>query len=248
MSLDIHHVQGPAGSVEVKVARPPSSHATGRLIVLTHGLPLNRGGGKLASRLLPELAERIAGECGWIAAVPSLRSVGETDGTFSAQGWLADLRAVIDDLAEVSTSPSLAGFGLGGALCLNLAANDERIRGVVTLATPADLGAWCGPVDQFSAACERAGVVPNAAAVSSEELVAEVIALDPLGSISRIPPRHLMIVHGSDDAVVPATEARALVEAAEGHAELRIIQGAGHWLRADPRMVATLLGWLDRRS
>jgi hypothetical protein len=27
---------------------------------------------------------------------------------------------------------------------------------------------------------------------------------------------------------------------------LRIIQGAGHWLRADPRMVATLVGWMDR--
>jgi hypothetical protein len=25
-----------------------------------------------------------------------------------------------------------------------------------------------------------------------------------------------------------------------------LIQGAGHQLRADPRMVATLLGWLDR--
>jgi len=36
------------------------------------------------------------------------------------------------------------------------------------------------------------------------------------------------------------------VAAADGRAELRLIQGAGHQLRADPRMVATLLGWLDR--
>ena len=57
-----------------------------------------------------------------------------------------------------------------------------------------------------------------------------------------------MIVHGGDDAVVPVAQARMLVDAADGHAELRIVQGAGHWLRPDPRMVATLLGWLERRS
>jgi putative redox protein len=32
---------------------------------------------------------------------------------------------------------------------------------------------------------------------------------------------------------------------AHGHAELRIIDGAGHQLRYDPRAVAVLLGWLD---
>ena len=53
-------------------------------------------------------------------------------------------------------------------------------------------------------------------------------------------------MHGADDPLVPVEAARALVAAARGPAELRIIQGAGHWLRSDPRMVATLIGWLDR--
>ena len=44
----------------------------------------------------------------------------------------------------------------------------------------------------------------------------------------------------------PVESARDLVAAAGGPAELQIIQGAGHWLRSDPRMVATLIGWLDR--
>jgi putative redox protein len=55
-----------------------------------------------------------------------------------------------------------------------------------------------------------------------------------------------LIGHGADDLEVPISDARALVAAADGRAELRIIAGAGHQLRADPRMVATLLGWLDR--
>ena len=63
---------------------------------------------------------------------------------------------------------------------------------------------------------------------------------------SRLPPKRFLIGHGSDDVEVPVGDARALHSAADGRAELRVIQGAGHWLRADPRMVATLLGWLDR--
>jgi fermentation-respiration switch protein FrsA (DUF1100 family) len=65
-------------------------------------------------------------------------------------------------------------------------------------------------------------------------------------AIAKLPPRRLLIGHGSDDIEVPASDARDLVAAADGRAELRLIQGAGHQLRADPRMVATLLGWLDR--
>ena len=34
---------------------------------------------------------------------------------------------------------------------------------------------------------------------------------------------------------------------AHGAAELRLIPGAGHRLRHDPRAVAVLLGWLDRQ-
>jgi putative redox protein len=78
------------------------------------------------------------------------------------------------------------------------------------------------------------------------ELYDDVMSIDPLGSAAKIPPRRLLIGHGSDDVEVPAQDARDLVDAAQQHAELRIIQGAGHQLRADPRMVATLLGWLDR--
>ena len=60
--------------------------------------------------------------------------------------------------------------------------------------------------------------------------------------------RPLLVVHGTEDDEVPAAAARALADAAtEGPVELRIVPGAGHWLRADPRVVATLVGWLERQ-
>ena len=92
-----------------------------------------------------------------------------------------------------------------------------------------------------------AGVVGDESELlPAEELHNDVLSINPLGSVAQLPPRRLLIGHGSDDVEVPASDARDLLEAAEGRGELRIIQGAGHQLRADPRMVATLLGWLDR--
>ena len=41
-------------------------------------------------------------------------------------------------------------------------------------------------------------------------------------------------------------DARVMADA-HGHGELRIVSGAGHDLRHDPRAVAILLGWLDRQ-
>jgi putative redox protein len=54
-------------------------------------------------------------------------------------------------------------------------------------------------------------------------------------------------MHGDDDESVPASESRAL-SLAHGNAELRIIPGAGHRLRHDPRAISVLIGWLDRQD
>ncbi|MDQ1373151.1 MAG: uncharacterized protein QOJ09_489, partial [Actinomycetota bacterium] len=43
-------------------------------------------------------------------------------------------------------------------------------------------------------------------------------------------------------------DARQLADAADGAVELRVLAGAGHRLRHDPRAIAVLLGWLDRQT
>ena len=245
MALSHLQIPGESGEIETVLSTPPKG-GTSHLLLLCHGLPLSRGGGGTASSQLPTLAERISEEAGWRVAVASLRGVAGSPGTFSASGWRRDLGAVLDHLGANESGAVLAGFGFGGALALRVGADDENVRAVATFATPSELPAWCGPAEEFAAACRRAGVVGDEALRNPLELVADVAALDPVGAAASLPPKRLMVVHGQDDAIVPSSAARQLVEAAEGRAELRIIEGAGHWLRADPRMVATLLGWLDR--
>ena len=67
-----------------------------------------------------------------------------------------------------------------------------------------------------------------------------------VAAASAVAPRSLLLLHGSDDDVVPVFDARVLADA-HGDADLRIIDGGGHQLRHDPRAVAVLLGWLNRQ-
>ena len=215
--------------------------------MLVHGLPRLVGMGRQAAGLLPELAEHVATESGWLVASGTLSGVGGSTGTFSASKWLDDLRVIIDRVADEEQRVSLAGFGFGGSLALAVAAKDERVRGVATFAAPAHLAAWGGSPEEIHRAVQVAGVVGDEKdLLDAAALYQDLLAVDPMGAIAKIPPRRLLIGHGTDDLEVPASDARDLVAAADGRAELRLIQGAGQQLRADPRMVATLLGWLDR--
>jgi len=245
--LDHEQLISGTSHLELRIATGSSTSSSGHILILMHGLPRTMGMGRQAAGLLPELAEHLANESGWTVATGTLSGVGTSTGTFSATQWKQDITTVVERMSKEKQRISLAGFGFGGALALNTAANDERVQGVATFAAPAHLPHWSGSAEELHRGIKIAGVVSEAVALqSAQELYNDVLSVDPLGSIAKIPPRRLLIGHGSDDIEVPTQDARDLVDAAQQHAELRIIQGAGHQMRADPRMVATLLGWLDR--
>ena len=77
--------------------------------------------------------------------------------------------------------------------------------------------------------------------------VREVAHVDAVAAAERLDGRPLLVLHGIDDPDVSVDDARALAEAGKPLSELRLVQGAGHRLRHDPRAIATLLGWLDRQ-
>lgn len=240
-------LQSGTSEIDLHVYRPENRTAVSRTLLLVHGLPRTLGMGRTAAGMLPELAEHLSHESGWTVASGTMSGVGAATGTFSATKWRADLLMMVDHLYDEERPLALAGFGIGGCLSLRFAAEDERVRGVATFSTTAHLDEWCGNAKEFAAEVARAGVVEKGQELlEPEELSADVLALDPLGAAAALPPRRLLIGHGADDREVPVQSARDLYAAANEHAELRIIHGAGHVLRADPRMVATLLGWMDR--
>lgn len=237
------------------LARPPAnSRGPGTVrhgLVVCHGFPAGPRGGPAAAQTYPELAGRLAAEAGWVVLVFNFRGTGDSEGDFSLGGWLRDLHCAVDHLLDVAGVDGawLAGFSTGGALALCAAGEDQRVGGVASLGAPADFDAWASDPRRFLDHARAIGVVRDPAFPPDvDQWARELQEVRPLGLIGKIPPRPVLLVHGSQDESVSLMDARALADAADGEVELRVLSGAGHRLRHDPRAVAVLLGWLDRQS
>ena|SRR5690606_1177108 len=240
-----------SGEVELAahLARPPG-YPKGPLpaVVLCHGFPSSVRADAVAETAA-ELADRIATEMGWVALAIAFKGCDESGGNFSLRGWIDDIHAAVAHV-EQAVHPLgiwVVGFGTGGALAVCAGADDQRIRGVAALAAPGDFDDWASHPRRLLQHAREMGAIrdpdyPPAFDAWSRELK-EIRAV---ACVQKYAPRPLLVVHGSDDDLVPSFDARILADA-HGSAELRLINGAGHALRHDPRAVAVLLGWLDRQ-
>lgn len=243
-------LEGEAGTLRVYETRAASAASSEALVVLCHELPRDPEQATDAGRGYPALADRLSEECACRVIAPMLRGTSGSQGDFSAAGWLEDLATIADADAGADGTVSLIGFGFGGAIALRFAALDARVRGVATIAGPADLTAWVANRARVLGRCRRSGVISTEGFPKDVDAwLAEIVALAPLDAASRLGERPLLVVHGSDDSEVPVAAARAIADAATaGPVDLRIVPAAGHWLRADPRVVATLVGWIERQQ
>lgn len=199
---------------------------------------------------LAVLADRISVDAQWLALALQPRGLADAAGDFSASGWVADVAAAVATLRseEGAQQVFLAGLGMGGALCIAAAAADPDIGGVATLGAPADLLAWTGDPRSLLAHARSVGLIRTGGfPPDADQWIREWRDFRPLELARKLDPRPVMVIHGSDDDVVPVLDARALADASGDGADLRLIPGAGHHLRNDPRAVAILLGWLSRQ-
>jgi putative redox protein len=238
--------------VETRLVRPPGGGGT-QALVLCHGFPAGPLGAAGSAQTYPELADRLAAELGWPVLTFNFRGTGDSPGDFSLGGWLSDLRTAVDAAlaADGVNGVWIAGFGTGGALAICAAGEDERVRGVAALGAPSGFDDWASDPSRLLAYSRKIGVIrdrgfpPDIDAWVRERELREI---RPLALIGKIPPRPILLVHGEDDTAVPPSDARELADAADAMVELRLLAGAGHRLRHDPRAVAALLGWLSRQS
>ena len=234
------------------LARPAPS-AAGRNrhgLVLCHGFPAEFNDATMTSRGYNELADRLAADTGWVVLTFSFRGIAQSSGNFSLGGWLTDLKAAVETLIGTRSVDGvwLCGFAAGGGLALCAAGEDQRVKGVATFAAPADFGERAADARRFVAQARAVGVIrdPNFP-TDLESWARELREIRPLSLIGKIPPRPILLVHGANDEVVPVIDSRALADAARGEVELRVLPGAAHRLRHDPRAIAILIGWLDRQ-
>ncbi len=215
-------------------------------MVLCHGFPSAQRPG-IPNRSYQLFAERVAAEQGWTVLAISLRGCGESEGSFSLDGWVTDVGRGVERLREEGCRGVwLVGSSTGGSLSILAAARDPLIKGVAVMAPRADFDDWASDPRRFLQHCRAVGVIddePPSLSVWARQLKDN----RPIDAVPRLSNRPLLILHGLADLQVPADDARALAAQHE-RAELRLIPGANHRIRHDPRAVAVLLGWLEHQA
>lgn len=217
-------------------------------VLFLHGFPSGEVWADRMGADLPELADRSAEQMGWTALAIRFRGCGTSTGDFSLQGWLDDVRAAVDFIHQRHGPDRIwvCGFGTGGAVGLIAAAEDPRIVGVAVAGSPADFDDWAANPNRLMAHAKRVGAISSAAFPPDvDQWKAQLQKIRAVESAEVLPPRPLLVIHGTEDELVPHFDARLLADA-HGAAELRFIHGGGHLLRHDPRAIAVLLGWLSR--
>lgn len=230
------------------LARPPGIARVPGL-VLCHGFPREPGGAATAASTYPDLADRLAREVGWAVFTFNFRGSGTSEGDFSIRGWLEDIQAAVDYLEERSDVASvwLAGSSLGGALAICCAARDERVRGVATLAAPANLREWERSPTRLLEHAREIGLIRSRSFPPDDVAWGREFAeVDSVASAGKLGARPLLLVHGASDDVVPVADVYSIAKAVPD-ADLHVLVGAGHRLRHDPRTIAILIGWLARQ-
>jgi pimeloyl-ACP methyl ester carboxylesterase len=228
----------------------PSGTGTAPGLVLCHDFPTLPRGSVASGLTFPEFADRIAARVGWRVLTFNFRGTGGSHGDFSIGAWTDDLRLAVSEVADAPDTQGvrIVGTGLGASLALAVGASDPRVRGVAALGAPLGLQEWARDRSRFLSHCRRLGAFgTDRGPADLAGWAREIAAVDTVAAAAAFAPRPLLVLHGTDDDVVPVSAAQQLAEA-HGSAELRYVLYGARRLRHDPRAVAVVLGWLDRQA
>lgn len=220
----------------------------GPAVIFCHGIPATSLDASDGSYL--GMAEAAAAE-GFVSVAFNFRGCGFSGGNFDTTGWVHDLQAVVDYVAAAPyvdrSRIGLVGFSHGGVVSICVTATDPRIAALVACASPAESGKVFGE-ERLAASIahfREIGIIKDPDfPLSLEQWMTDLSEISALRWVGRIAPRPLLIVHGSQDELVPVAQAHELYAAAGQPKELVVLEGTGHRLRRNPRTMEIAMRWL----
>lgn len=213
-----------------------------QIVVIGHGVTGNKD-----RPFLVHLAESLA-EVGISVLRFSFSGNGDSEGKFTDSTItkeVSDLGCVLDALDGYTVA--YVGHSMGGAVGVLRAATDERIGFLVSLAGMVHTKAF--------AQREFGDVTPDAGFMWDEpDCPLSQAYMDDLAAIDSVVTRASdisvpwLLVHGSEDDVVPLQDSLDILKHANESAELVQLMNAAHVFSGDslPHMTAEVVKWLDR--
>lgn len=193
------------------------------LVILGHGVTGNKD-----RPLLLAIAEGLAAR-GWPCLRISYAGNGDSEGTFADSTItkeIADLQSVLDAV-PTDTKVAYCGHSMGGAVGVLTAVRDERISCLVTLAGMVMTREFCQR--------EFGDVVPDQGCMWEEKScpLSQAYVDDLHQHESTLAAAEAMmvpwlLVHGSDDDVVPIGDSEAAFAVAPEPKKFLRIEGEGH--------------------
>ncbi len=220
-----------------------------------HGLP---GGPDQVKGIATQLAQS-----GFAVLTFDFRGFRKSDGIFTLSGQIEDARAAISHLIKseltIDSWVGVYGASYGGAIAVCATAYDSRIN-VVCLRAPVYDTLWFAKSPMIRPAVEHIittdpsqihGIEdPDTRDELLEGMVSDAKIHNPLNEVSKISPRPLLIIHGSDDVGIDLAGVKRLYELAQEPKELAVVEGADHALSnpvAYEITMKTVIEWFTKQ-
>ncbi len=214
------------------------------LVILGHGLTGNKD-----RPLLVALAEGLSAR-GWPCMRISFSGNGESEGSFedaTIPKEVADLKSILDSIPDW-VRVTYIGHSMGSAVGVTTAASDLRIELLVSLAGMAH------PAEFFER--EFGQLTPGTDCMweepehpLSEAFAASMRSLPSIAPAAAKLTQPWLLIHGTEDDLVPVQDSRDAHEAAVCSKKLVEIPGAGHSFDETtyPQVIKEVDAWLSAR-
>jgi pimeloyl-ACP methyl ester carboxylesterase len=185
-------------------------------VILLHGSADNRASGVGVAR---HFSAR-----GFTVVSYDSRAHGDSQGDACTYGFYEkrDLSKILDVVGEPPII--VMGTSLGAAVALQAAADDQRITGVIAVATFSDLRTVVTERAPFFATRRE---IDRAFQIAEERARFDVSAVSPVAAARRIVVP-VMLIHGAQDGETPPDHSRRVYAALRGPKQLLIVPGRRH--------------------
>lgn len=235
--------------IKGKVFIPGSDNSeTG--IIICHGIP-GTDSVKSQKKAGYDSLGRYFSQKGFLTVTFNFRGTGESGGNLDLAGWVEDLKEVIRYYFEShgSSYPRLVltGFSAGAAVSLEVAVDDKRIEAIALGACPLNFDFFTDKFtgDQVWRWFSEAGLFRDPDIMCPrEEWFKRFRSIRPEEKIGDISARHLLIMHGVEDDLIPVYHAMQLYSLAGGKKRMTVFPGVSHRMRNYRRVIHYLYVWL----